>query len=194
MPTPLIAALFNVASPLFVMGILQFLSSIAWLLAWQQAGEMPLKIARWTLIFLWVYIAFYLSVGYVDLLGDLPHLITQWKLAEFLHDVEPFFCAMVSIVIASVVHRGLKHHPRKTETDYAINYVKSSFFILAGCAVIYGFIEVLPLTFLESEPDWFYYLGPVPLAVVLCWNIYFGRLSWPPHPPAASELTSDHQV
>ncbi|HEU5374612.1 MAG TPA: hypothetical protein VFV38_04160 [Ktedonobacteraceae bacterium] len=202
-------ALVNVAALNLVVGALQFLSSIGWLLALYKEKGTPLKIARWTL-----HLVVGLSIVYMLLdCADSLKEKTNEALPSYVYYVTSLLPAALAIIVIITIAwartNWLKRsaspdvsESRTKEAGYTLIYAMSGPFIAAGCTLLVGIISEIPFTDqqnnlqndLQNYPDWVFSLGVALLMAALGWVVYFSEKSWPSQTPAASELSTGSQM
>lgn len=188
--------LLNLASPALVVGVLQFLLSISWLLTWRQAQEKTIAIAR---------MAFLLVIGLVILFlaldwGDLLELKTKGVYSDLVYIGAEVLCALVFGTIVwistTVVKRRLpiKELERwQKGIDNAHWCSKIGLFFTAGCTLLYGIISNFYSSDLLSSFDIFYYLGVISSMLLMVWFVCICELSWPPPLPPSEHSHNQHK-
>jgi hypothetical protein len=197
MPSLRADVLSNLASPALVVGVLQFLLSIGWLLTSHQAEAATLSIARWAFLLVNGLVVVYLALDWEDLLelktpGAVPPPV--WTFAGILG-------ALLMGIIAWAVTSRLKRRfsseaSRRGQegASYAHRCAKISLFFAAGSALLYGIISDFPASILQGGPDWVYYFGVLSLMGLMTWFVCVSEMSWPPLPPAPSPAPQENHA
>lgn len=209
--------LVNVAALNLVVGALQFLSSIGWLLALYKERGTPLKIARWTLHLVVGLSIVYMLLDCADSLKEKTNealspfvyygaslLPTALVIIAIIVIPWPRIIAWARIIIAWARINWLKRsaspdasESRTKEAGYTLIYAMSGPFIAAGCTLLVGVISEIPFTNqqndLQNYPDGVFFLGVALLMAALGWVVYFSEKSWPSQ-PAASEPSTGSQM
>ncbi len=183
-PTIRVDVLLNfAASPILIVGALQFLSNIGWLLSLYQAERTSFTIARWAFVLGRGLTIVYLALDCFDFLNE----TTQGVWPGAVYDVLALLVAFLIILIAWLVPKRLKG--RNKEAD-CILYAKSGLCIAAGCTLLYGIMSDFSPTDLQNAPDPVYSLGVGLLMVALVWFACLSELSWPLQPPESPERSA----
>jgi len=203
MPSIRAEVLFNLASPALVVGVLQFLLSIGWLLTSHQAEAATLTIARWAFLLVNGLVVLYLALDWEDLL----ELKTRGAFPTPVYTGVGIVGALLIGTIAWAITTRLKRRfsseawMRQEAVRNAHRCAKSGLFFAAGSTLLFGIISDFSASTLQSGPDWVYYLGVISLMVLMGWFVCVSEMSWPPPPPAPpppqenhAEATLDHKL
>jgi hypothetical protein len=196
MPSIRAEVLINLASPALVVGVLQFLLSIGWLLTSHQAEAATLSIARWAFLLVNGLVVVYLALDWEDLLelktpGAVPPPV--WTFAGILGAL---LMGIIAWTVTTRLKRGFSSEVsrRQKGASYAHRCAKSGLFFAAGSALLYGVISDFPASILQDGPAWVYYLGILSLMVLMTWFLYVSEMSWPPLPPASSPAPQENHA
>src|SRR5258708_4476315 len=151
--------LLNLASPALVVGALQFLLSIGWLLTLYQANAETLNIARWAFLLVSVLVVLYLSLDWENLL----ELKMTGALSPPIYTGLGIFGALViGIIVWPITTRLKRSFPsdisdrRKKGAEYAHRCAKSGLCFAAASTLLFGIISDFSGSLLQSGPGWVY--------------------------------------
>lgn len=177
--------LIVLAAPALVVGALQFLLSIGWLLTLYQAGKAPLAIARWAFLLVAGLAILYLALDWADLLV----LKTQAS-PVVIYTCTVIFILLLIGAIAWVARLKRKFSSEESERpNHMQRCAISGVFVAAGSTLLYRIVSDLSAPFLQNVPDVLYYLGCILLMTLMMWFVYVSEMSWPVPLPASTTST-----
>jgi hypothetical protein len=193
MPSIRADVLINLASPALVVGVLQLLLSIGWLLALHQAEAATLSIAKWAFLLVSGLVIVYLAQDWVDLL----ELKTPGAfLAPVFTDAVILGALIIGVfawAITTVLKRRFSSHASRKWQDVSRRWQKkanyahlcaiSGLVFAAGSALLYSIVSDFTASNLQSGPDWVYYFGFISLMILMGGFLCVSAMSWPPPPP-----------
>ncbi len=177
--------LVNLTAPALVVGALQFLLSIGWLLALHQAKAKTLDMARWAFLLVNALVIMYLALGWENLL----ELKNTGSLADPVYTGGGILAALlIGTTVWAITTRSKRRFPSNVPgrmqkgADYAHRCAKSGLIFAVACTLLFGILADLSGSLLHSAPDWVYYLGILSLMAFTGWFVYISEMSWPPSP------------
>lgn len=175
--------LINLASPALVVGVLQFLLSIGWLLTLHQTRPETLTMAKRAFLLVNVLVILYLALDWENLL----ELKNTGTLAAPIYTGGGIIGAFLIGVLAWATTTRLKRRfssetlkRMKEGAESARRCAIIALIFAAASTLLFGIISDLSNSLLQSGPDWVYYLGIICQIVFMGWFVCISGMSWPP--------------